>query len=164
MANNHQIYWDSNVFLSLLDGIPSRINALRDLIAELKDTPNGFILTSSESIVEVSNVADEKTNGRLDPKFEIMIDKMWNNHHLIKMIDNGPHIAPIARRLIRDAIPQGWALKPKDAVHLASCYWYNRHVCRVDEFQTYDGKLIKFAAMIGVHICEPHVQQMRLIE
>jgi predicted nucleic acid-binding protein len=163
MANKPQIYWDSNAFLSLLDGIPSRASALSDLIIEIRQQ-KGFILTSSESIVEVANVAEEKLHGRLDPDVEAKIDRMWNNHELIKMIDNGPHIAPIARRIIRDAIPNGWSLKPKDAVHLASCYWYNKFVYRVDEFHTYDDRLCKFEVMIGVHICEPHVQQMRLMK
>lgn len=161
MPNNRQIYWDSNVFLSHLNGVPARINNLRDLIAEIQEQDGSFILTSSESIVEVAHAVDEKLFNRLDPRVEEAIDAMWQNYKLIKMIDNGPHIAPIARGLIRDAIPQGWKLSPKDAVHLASAFWYNKYVHLIDEFHTYDNKLQKFQAMIGIPICEPYANQMR---
>src|SRR6266496_3676331 len=105
MPNNRQVYWDSNVFLSHLNGVPERIKVLRDLIAEIQEEDGSFILTSSESIVEVAHAIDEKLNNRLDPRVEEAIDEMWQNYKLIKMIDSGPHIAPIARGLIRDGIP-----------------------------------------------------------
>jgi predicted nucleic acid-binding protein len=161
MPNKICLYWDSNVFLSHLNGVPERIKTIRDLIQEIEENESSCILTSSESIVEVAHVLDEKMNGRLDPRVEEAIDAMWQNHKLIKMIDNGHHISTLARNLIRDAIPQKWKLSPKDAVHLASAYWYNKNVCPIDEFHTYDTKLYKFEAMIGIHICEPYVKQMR---
>ncbi len=136
---------------------------IRDIMTEIEGEKDSFILTSSESIVEVAHVADEKTKSRLDPKVESLIDEMWAMDKIIKIIDNGPHIAPIARRLIRDAIPHGWVLKAKDAVHLASAFWYNKNVHRIDEVNHYDDRLFKYEVMIGIHICEPHIKQMRLI-
>ena len=88
---------------------------------------------------------------------------MWENP-LIKIIDNGQHIAPYARRLIRAAIPNKWRLKPKDAVHLASVFWYNKYLHRIEEFHTYDPAPNKYEAMIGINICEPQVQQPKLME
>lgn len=162
MPNNRHIYWDSNVFLSLLNAMPARIETLKNLVAEIEENSQSYILTSSESIVEVAHIAEEKTRKRLDPAVEEQIDAMWANNELIKMIDNGPHIAPIARNLIREAIPNGWRLTPKDAVHLASAYWYNKYVHPIDEIHTYDQRLFKFEAMVGIHICEPYPKQMRL--
>ncbi len=161
MPNNRQVYWDSNVFLSHLNGVPERIKVLRDLIAEIQEEDGSFILTSSESIVEVAHAIDEKLNNRLDPRVEEAIDEMWQNYKLIKMIDSGPHIAPIARGLIRDGIPHGWKLTPKDAVHLASAFWCNKYVHLINEFHTYDKGLYKFQVMIGIPICEPYAKQMR---
>lgn len=159
MPDRQTIYWDSNVFLSLLNGPPARIKVITNCLDEFNE--NGcFIITSTESIVEVAHALDEKLNGRLDPRIEERIDAMWENPS-IKMIDNGQHISSLARKLIRDAIPNRWSLTPKDAIHLASAYWYNKHVNAVHEFHTYDTKLPKFAPMIGIQVCEPYVQQMR---
>lgn len=164
MENNQRhIYWDSAVFLSLLNGDPSRIDVISDLVTEIQNDYGSFILTSSESIVEVTHVLDEKANHRLDPNVETKIESMWNNYKLIKMIDNGAHIAKIAAKLIRDSIPQSWKLTPKDADHLASAYWYHKYVHNIEEFHTYDEGLFKFGPTIGIMICKPHVNQMRLI-
>jgi predicted nucleic acid-binding protein len=161
MPNKRIVYWDSNVFLSHLNGMPDRLKVIGNIIDEIQENDDSFILTSSESIVEVAHVVEEKLNGRLNPKIEETIDAMWNNYRLIKMIDNGQHISSIARKLIRDAIPNKWTLSPKDAVHLASAYWYNKNIQPIDEFHTYDKKLQKFELMVGFHICEPYVEQMR---
>lgn len=161
MTNNRCIYWDSNVFLTHLNAVPNRTKTLIDLIQEIEDE-KGYILTSSESIVEVAHALHEKQNGRLDPLVEEAIDAMWQNNNLIKMIDNGHHISTIARKLIRDVIPNNWVLKPKDAVHLASAFWYNKNVQAIEEFHTYDERLYKYETMIGMHICEPYAKQMRM--
>ncbi len=162
MPTSRQIYWDSSVFLSLLNGMPSRAPILRDIMAEIESDKDSFILTSSESMVEVAHVADEKTKSRLDPKVEALIDEMWAMDKIVKIIDNGPHIATIARTLVRDGIPHKWTLRPKDAIHLASAHWYNKNVHRIEEVNLYDKALFKYETMVGIHICEPHIQQMRL--
>jgi predicted nucleic acid-binding protein len=160
---NNRYYWDSSVFLSLLNGLPDRVPTIRGIMMEVEKDRNSFILTSSESIVEVAHIAEEKINLRLDPHVEALIDELWAMDQVIRIIDNGSHIAPIARRLIRDAIPHGWVLRPKDAVHLASALWYNQHVHRLQEVHTYDDALFKYGVMIGIHICEPYVQQPGLM-
>jgi predicted nucleic acid-binding protein len=160
--NSRVIYWDSCVFLSHINGIPDRIQTINSILYEINEDDNSIILTSSESIVEVAHALYEKENNQLDPKIESVIDAMWDDSRIVKMIDNGPHIAKIARNLIRDAIPQGWSLKSKDAIHLASAMWHNQFVRCIDEFHTYDKKLFKYEAMIGIHINTPHVLQYRM--
>lgn len=161
-SNGRVIYWDSNVFVSYINGIPERLQTIKDMLAEIVDDQQSFILTSSESIVEVSHAADEKVQSRLDPTVEAAIDAMWNDTSVVRIIDNGPPIAHMARDLIRDSIPHGWTLKPKDAVHLASAFWYDQNVDDLNEFHTYDDRLFKYEAMIGIRIDYPHVLQHRM--
>ena len=63
---------------------------------------------------------------------------------------------------MRDAIPAGWVLKPKDAVHFATALWLDKNVEHIDEIHTYDKKLEKYEVMVGIHICEPYVLQGRM--
>lgn len=156
------VYWDSNIFLSFINKIPDRIQTIRDLLTEIQEDAHSFILTSSESIAEVANAAFEKEQSKLNPAIEEQIDAMWDDASMVRIIDNGSHIARIARDLIRDAIPHGWVLKPKDASHLASAYWYNQKVGELKEFHTYDLRLHKYQTMIGIHVDTPHVLQYRM--
>ena len=164
MPNNNErvIYWDSCVFLSHINGMPDRLQIINDVTNEIGKDENSIILTSSESIVEVAHALCEKEQKQLDPEVKAAIDAMWDDSRIVEMIDNGPHIAKVARKLIRDAIPNGWVLKSKDAVHLASAMWHDKQVRRVDEFQPYDKKLFKYQTMIGIHIAYPHVIQYRI--
>jgi hypothetical protein len=162
MPNNGRIiYWDSCVFLSHINGIPDRIQIINDIFEEINNDSNSVILTSSESMVEVAHAVNEKIQHRLDPNVEAAIDAMWEDSSIVKMIDNGLYIAKIERKFIRDVIPNGWVLKSKDAIHLASAWWHNKNVNKVGEFHTYDTKLFKYQTMIGIHIGYPHVLQHR---
>lgn len=160
--NGRVIYWDSCVFLSHINGEPDRIQTITDILSEISEDQHSIVLTSSESIVEVAHALYEKVQRQLDPNVEAAIDAMWDDSSVVEMIDNGPHIAKIARRLIRDALPNGWVLKSKDAIHLASALWHDRYVNPVGEFHTYDDRLFKYAPMIGIHINYPHVLQYRM--
>ena len=163
MPNNSSIlYWDSCVFLSHINGMPERIQVINSVIYEISNNIDSIILTSSESIVEVAHALYEKEQKRLDPNVEKKIDAMWDDSSVVKIIDNGEHIAKLARGLIRDALPNEWVLKSKDAIHLASAMWYDRYVANIDEFQTYDDRLFKYEAMVGIHINYPHVLQYRI--
>lgn len=156
------IYWDSNMFLSHINKIPDRVQVIRDILSEISEDSKSIILTSSESIVEVAHAIYEKEQKQLDPAVEATIDAMWNDSSIVRMIDNGPHIALIARGLIRDVIPQGWILKSKDAIHLASAHWYDQNIGEVREFHTYDQELLKYQTIIGIHIGTPNVLQHRM--
>jgi predicted nucleic acid-binding protein len=160
--NSRVLYWDSSVFLSWVNETPSRAPIIEDIHAEITKGNNSIVYTSVESIVEVANADSEKQQQKLDPAVEERINNMWEDISFIKVVDNIPHIAKIARRLMRDAIPQGWILKPKDAIHLATAMWLDKNVENIDELHTYDTGLPKYEAMIGIHICEPHVLQARM--
>lgn len=162
MLSERVVYWDSNVFLSYINGIPERVPTIRDVLAEMQESSKNFILTSSESIAEVTHMTQERTQGRLDPAAESKINAMWEDTSTVRIIDNGSHIAFIAQELIRDVIPDRWSLQPKDAIHLASAYWYDQNVGELREFHTYDQGLFKYQTMIGIHIDYPHVLQHRM--
>lgn len=158
------LYWDSSVFLSHLNAHPDRKQVIDSVIAEIRENKDSIILTSSESIVEVNCAADERTQGKTNPKIEKIIDAMFNETAIVRIVDNGPHIAISARRLIRDVIPQGWVLKPKDAVHLATAQWLSEHGILVNEINTYEPSWKKYETTVGIHIEEPHVVQYRMKE
>lgn len=64
-----------------------------------------------------------------------------------------------ARSWPPSAVVHGYALKPLDAVHLASAQWL-----QVQEVHTYDDRLEKFSEAIGRRICAPYANQPRLPE
>jgi len=161
-SSKRVIYWDSNIFLSYINGIPDRLQTIQDVLDEIVDNDKSFILTSSESIVEVAHASHEKNHSVLDPSAEEAIDAMWNDTSNVRIIENGSHIARMARDLIRDVIPNDWVLKSKDAVHLASALYYDKNVGELSEFHTYDDKLFRYETMIGIRIDYPHVLQHRM--
>ena len=64
---------------------------------------------------------------------------------------------------MRNAIAQGWSLKPLDSIHLATAKWLSDLGMPVGEFHTYDRQLNKYAAMVGVKILEPYTPQPGLL-
>ena len=158
------LYWDSSVFLSHLNAYPDRKPIIDAVIAEIRENKDSIILTSSESMVEVSCAADERANNKLDPNVEKAIDAMFNDTAIVRIVDNGPHIAKLARRLIRDVMPQGWVLKPKDAIHLSTVQWLTEQGILITEVNTYDPGWKKYGPTVGVHVEEPHVVQYRMMD
>ncbi|MBU0512637.1 MAG: type II toxin-antitoxin system VapC family toxin [Chloroflexi bacterium] len=154
------IYWDSAVFLAYINDETQRADTVLKLF-DLAVAEKFRIITSTESIVEVSIAGYEKQGELLDPEIEKTLDEFWNNP-AVTMIEPTVEIMLHARMLIRESIPHGWILKPKDAIHLATALWVDRYVFPVREFHTYDRKLKKYNAMIGIHIHPPIIKQPRL--
>lgn len=53
--------------------------------------------------------------------------------------------------------PDGWVLKPPDAIHLATAMRIG-----VEVFFTYEPKLVKYKQLIGIHVCEPYSDALLL--
>lgn len=155
-------YWDSNVFLSYINGIEDRLQEIEDVWAEVADDADKRIVASVIAIVEVAHAAMEKEQKKLDADTEAKIDGMWYNPS-VALVELSPHISFMARGLMRDVIPNGWTLKPNDAVHLATAMWVNQTIGPVGEIHTYNGGLNKYSGMIGISICGPHVLQPKLM-
>ena len=149
------IYWDACVFLEYINGMGERVPILEALLnSSASDSGAVKIHTSSLSIVEVSFAASEREQQALDPEVEWRIDNLWADSGAIVPVEYHDIIGREARRLIRDAIPMGWRLRPQDAVHLATAQWLSSAGINVEEFHTYDKALYKYADIVGFKILD----------
>lgn len=151
------VYCDANIFLSYFNAYPGRVEVLEQLFEEIHKDETRLIVTSAITIVEVSHIAIEREKGKISTDIENKLDNMWGDSSLIRLIDVHEFLTRNARKLIRQAIPSGIALKPNDAIHLASAQFAG-----VDEFFTYDKKLFGFGSTMGFKILEPYVNQPKL--
>ena len=149
-------YWDACVFLSYINGVESRLPYLDALFA-MSRKGDCRIVTSTFSITEVAYDASEISMDTLDPSVEAKIDALWNDRKSITLIEVHEQLQRDARRLMREGIPNGWRLKPADAIHLASAIY-----AKATKFHTYDEGLFKYSDLIGIAVCEPNTPQMFL--
>lgn len=143
-----RIYWDANCFLSWLDEEPERRPVLESLL-ELAERGERSLVTSALTLVEVVYLASERTGAPLDESGERAIDALFERA-MITFVDVHEGVARQARRLMRDAIGWGWALRHADAVHLASA-----RAAGVAEFHTYDQALFKYRDILPFPIGNP---------
>ena len=129
-----RIYWDSCVFLHYIEGTPKWMPILDALLEEASETKGLIIVTSTISITEVAFASAEKVGKALDDEVEAAIDALWNDRSAVTLVEYSEVIARGARSLLRQALQHGRALKPMDAIHLATAI--NR---KVDDVHTTDG-------------------------
>lgn len=150
-----RVYWDSNVFLSAINASKDRLPVIEAILDDC-DHGDVEIYTSVLSITEVAFADSEKTERRLSPETQARIDKLWMPPSPIRVEEMSHPVANEARNLMRQAIVEGWTLKPPDAIHLASA---KRRL--VHEFHTYDvRRLSKFASITRYAIIEPRVDRL----
>lgn len=143
-------YWDACMFLSLINGIPGRVDAIRGMLDDCKKG-DCKIWTSTVSMVEVAYAERERTGRALNQEVEETIDLLWAPPSRIQVADVSPAVAVEARGLIRTTTQvQGWGLKPCDAIHLATA---KRLGIRL--FHTYDSKLPRFSETLKMKIGPP---------
>jgi predicted nucleic acid-binding protein len=148
-----QVYWDSCVFLDYIEGDPAKLPVLDALLDEAR-TGSLHIYTSVFSVTEVAFAHQEKTGKALDPAIEAEIDKLWADRQVVTLVELFEAIARQARDLMRAGLPQGWNLKGKDAVHLATARYVG-----VSEIHTYEPRWRRYAQTIGIPILEPYIAQ-----
>lgn len=151
-------YWDANIFLSYINGMPDRVPIIDDYFARAR-RGDCQIFTSTWSITEVAFETNEKGTRVLSPDIEKKVDSFWADRSVIKLVEVFPYLQREARRLMRDGIPKGWSLKPVDALHLATAI---SDVVKASEFHTYDD-LKRYEAIAGIKIGPPNPQQGVLI-
>jgi predicted nucleic acid-binding protein len=86
----------------------------------------------------------------LDAETELKINGLWEPASPVKLVEFHRLIAQEAQVLMRSGIPEGWSLKPMDAVHLCTA-----RRMKADAFHTYDEKLDKWSARVGFPIGRP---------
>jgi predicted nucleic acid-binding protein len=148
------IYWDACVPLSYINGITDRLPDIEGLLR--KSGADFQLITSVYSIIEVAFAAIEQEAKTADPEIEEQISKLWALGSPIQTVEFYGLIAEKARKLMRDALSEGWSLKPGDALHLATA----DHL-KVGAFHTYDEGLDKYEKITGTHfkICRPIATQ-----
>lgn len=144
-----RIYWDACVFLSYVNEDAGRVNDIQTLLDEAGRNELE-IVTSTVSIVEVAFGAAERKNSALSTDMEAKIRRLWEPASPVNMVEFHTLIAEVAQRLSRSGIPEGWSLKPMDAIHLSTA-----RRMRVDAFHTYDDRLKKWTSKVGYPIGEP---------
>lgn len=157
MPSPPRFYWDSCVFLSYVNGDEDRVGDISSLLeaAEKKEIE---IVTSTATVVEVAFGAAERKQSALSDEMEEEISKLWEPASPVVLAEFHVLIAEAAQRMIRSGIPAGWALKPMDAVHLATA-----ERLKVAEFHTYDGPLKKWASRVSYSIKEPNHSAPQLL-
>ncbi|MCY4578941.1 MAG: PIN domain-containing protein [Chloroflexi bacterium] len=158
------IYWDSNAFLSYMNELPDRMPVL-DVLLEASAQVGGAVKihTSTLAQVEVAFAASEQAQEVLDPRVEQSLNELWADAETVISVEYHVGIGQIARNLIRNAVSRGWSLKPLDAIHLSTAQWLSNSGLALEEFHTYDGRLLKYESLVGFSICEPYTEQPRMI-
>ena len=130
MAELRRIYWDSCVWLGLINGEPKKKRAVEYTYNAAK-TGSHEIWTSTLSHVEVFRIKGEEKNPK--PYATGMLDKIEEmfEQDFIKLVPVDLEVAKLARRLLREN--DGLTKRP-DAVHLASAIRWS-----IDSLHTYDG-------------------------
>ena len=80
--------------------------------------------------------AAERSRFALSKETEAQINELREPASPVSMVEFRTLIAEAAQKQIRAGIPEDWALKPMDAVHLAAA-----RRTRVEASHTYDGRL-----------------------
>lgn len=154
-SRRRRIYWDSNCWLYLISADPGKLPILEVLLSDRKNELGDIELVISViSKVEVAFPQSEYQGNQIDPSVEDAIDALWADRSAVTLIETHDQIALEARRLVRSGLHREWSLKPLDAIHLATAKWFG-----VDEFHTYDKRLIKesLSAHLGFPIENPAV-------
>lgn len=149
-------YWDADVFLSYIEEVSERLPDI-DALLETAEKGNIEIITSTFTIVEVAFHKFEKDKKALDLEMEEKIGKLWTSPAPVKLVEFHMLVAEKAKGLIRGGLPEGWSLKPGDAIHLATAQHMN-----VKAFHTYNDELDKYAERVGFSVERPLIGQLPL--
>jgi predicted nucleic acid-binding protein len=148
-------YWDACVFLALINADLDRVEDI-DTFMALAAAGTIEIVTSVVSAVEVAFGAVEQ-NGNLDDDVAARIAELWRPPSPIKVVEVYQGIADDAAALMRRGLPDGWRLKPMDAIHLSTA-----ERMEAQAFHTYDDILQRYAGQIGMPIGPPLAPQRNL--
>lgn len=155
------IYWDSCIFLALINDEPERAEIIAQLWDNVAADDELIIITSSSSIVEVAYSVVERRQGQPDEAVERYLDELWSSPDL-RFVEPHRVIMGQARQLMRQSLHQNRSLKPMDAIHLATAMNMNQHGLAIEAFNTYDDRLRQYELLTGLQITEPSAGQLSI--
>lgn len=153
MRSRGDVYWDTCVWLELLDGSSDRRAQVEALFISAR--AGGFrIYTSAVTLFETQRLSPENPGkGVLSDQAKSKIDALWEER-CITVVEVTRQIALQARDIVRSGVIRG---KPPDAIHIASALRVG-----VRELHTFDktdllGLDEHFSCQDGtpLTICEP---------
>lgn len=153
-----RIYWDADVYISYLGNTPGRIETVSGILKQAQDNDQP-VYTSAFTRVEVAFVEGERDDGLLKEDAERLLDNLWEDRKITRIIEISSWIERKARELMRAGMQMGVRrLKPADAIHLASAEFV-----KVDELHTYNMRDFQpYEDLVYPRICEPNIaRQMR---
>jgi predicted nucleic acid-binding protein len=150
------VYWDANVLCSYVQDLPCRAETVEDLLDRARAGVFAPV-TSVLSIAEVAFALDEYEEQELSEQAEEMIEELWRPGSPITLVEFYEAIAHNARYLVRQGRVTDRALKPMDAIHLATALRL-----QVADFHTYDEKLHRWSGVLGFPVQVPITQTPRL--
>jgi predicted nucleic acid-binding protein len=144
MPNDTLIYWDSCVFIDLIEKTDvTRFQTLEAIVASA-ERGEVRIVTSALSLAEVSKLKNLST---LPEWKEKQVVQFFENEYVaVRNVDRV--VAEAARAIIR-----GHNIKPSDAVHVATALQ-----AKVQVLHTYDDKLLQLDKQINY----PHTPPLRM--
>lgn len=119
MAKKKARYWDSNIWLGILNGEPDKVAECEDLLYRARD---GEFLIVSSAITLAEVIRMRKTSIRLSRDKDQAIREFFKQPYIsIRGVDRPT--AELARELVwkyRDLVPKDNEVKPWDAIHMAT--------------------------------------------
>lgn len=136
-----KIYWDSVVFIDLIEETPGRISRLQSVI-ERAMKQEVVIVTCALTMVEVVKL---KNLNLLDEDAERRVTEFFENAYIsVRNVDR--FVAEAARPIVRKD-----GIKPPDAIHVATAI-----LSKVEVIHTFDQPLLKQNGKVdGLRIEEP---------
>lgn len=147
-----RLYWDSCVFVSLIEATAGRIDVI-EYLANEASKGRIEICTSLFTIAEVAYIKLDKDEKQIDPSAQAKIDNLWKPGSIFKLCEPHQGIMVASAHLVRDARIAGFGIKAKDAIHIATAMDLG-----IDAVHTYDGfgnKWQQLHSLTGITISEP---------
>ena len=155
VPDTERIYFDSSVYLALLNSEPGRVNIAASLVREAEQG-RLQILTSAISLAEVAFFKTEGSTGEL-AEIDRRIDSLLQNSRVTTLIQFTPGIGVRAREFVRSQPGRRAKLSVLDSIHLASAA-----AAVVDRFYAYDRDFSPFADVVRFSIGQPEFASPRM--
>jgi predicted nucleic acid-binding protein len=152
-----RLYWDSCVFLALIEGDDSaRLPIIQSLLMDAEQKKIE-IFSSHLTVAEVAYGKAEKDGRALNASTEEKINKLWHPDSPFKLVEVHFLNSFDAKSIVRDGITNSRAIKPHDAIHLATAKRLG-----ISEFHTYDELLWRWDSVLGFRVIAPRCDQLML--